>query len=87
MVGQNETAPAPPAEWRFAHSFDGEEKGCGELLIDLRLFFRALPGGTDVLVTARDPGAPVEMPAWCRMTRHKLIGSAHPHYLVQTRET
>jgi len=77
--------PGVPSDWAWEAAFDGGELGCGELLIDLRLFVGPLRGGTRVLVTARDAGAPVEMPAWCRLTSHRLLGAAHPHYLVERR--
>ena len=64
--------------------FDGGETGCGELLLDLFLFAKRQPPGTVVEVRALDPGAPLEIPAWCRLTGHELIESAHPLYLVRT---
>ena len=60
--------------------FDGGETGCGELLLDLFLFAKRQPFGTVVEVRALDPGAPLEIPAWCRLTGHELIESAHPLY-------
>lgn len=77
---------APPEGWKYDSEFDGKDTGCGEILIDLRMHFRGLPGGTLVLVTARDEGAPVEMPAWCRMTGHTMLDAMHPYYLVRARE-
>ena len=76
---------SPPPGWEHDATFDGGETGCGELLLDLRNRARALPPGTRLLVIARDPGAPIEMPAWCRMTRHTLVAASHPHYLLTTR--
>lgn len=72
--------------WLYDNRFDGADTGCGELLIDLKIHFRPLAGGTRVLVIARDAGAPEEMPAWCRMTKHGLLDSAHPYYLIAKRE-
>jgi tRNA 2-thiouridine synthesizing protein A len=74
-----------PAEWAWQAAFDGGELGCGELLLELRGFVTPLAAGTRVLVTARDPGAPIEMPAWCRLTRHRLLAERHPFYLVERR--
>ncbi len=76
----------PPAGWKHDSEFDGKGTGCGEILIDLRMHFRKQEGGTFVLVTAHDEGAPVEMPAWCRMTGHRLIEAKHPYYLVKVKE-
>jgi len=73
-------------EWRCESEFDGGETGCGELLLDLRNHFRALPARHRVVVRAAGAGAPIEIPAWCRMTGHRLIESGHPFYLIQVRE-
>lgn len=67
------------------HAFyDGGDTGCGELLLDLLLFMRKQPAGTQVQVRALDPGAPLEIPAWCRLTKHTLLAAEHPLYLIQT---
>jgi len=63
--------------------FDGGETGCGELLLDLLLFMKSQPKGANVKVRALDPGAPLEIPAWCRLTKHTLLSSDHPFYLIQ----
>jgi tRNA 2-thiouridine synthesizing protein A len=67
-----------------AAHYDGGETGCGELLLDLLLFSRRQPPCTIVAVRALDPGAPLEIPAWCRLTRHELLKAAHPVYLIKT---
>jgi tRNA 2-thiouridine synthesizing protein A len=38
-------------------------------------------------LTARDPGAPADIPAWCRMTGHILMNQTHPVYLIQRKES
>lgn len=63
--------------------FDGGDTGCGELLLDLLLFMKKQPGGAVVRVRALDPGAPLEIPAWCRLTDHQLLSSEHPIYRIQ----
>ena len=72
-VNQDETAPM----------FDGGDTGCGELLLDLLLFMKKQPNGAVVRVRALDPGAPLEIPAWCRLTHHQLLSTAHPIYVIQ----
>lgn len=64
--------------------FDGGETGCGELLLDLLLFTRRQPPASVIEVRALDPGAPLEIPAWCRLTGHALLSAAHPLYLIQS---
>lgn len=63
--------------------FDGGETGCGELLLDLLIFMRKQPANAVVEVRALDPGAPLEIPAWCRLTKHILVSGEHPFYLIQ----
>ncbi len=79
------TAAGVPAGWRWSRAFDGGDAACGDLLFDLRLAFDRVPAGERVLVTARDAGAPLDLPAWCRLTGHVLRGAAHPWYLIETR--
>ena len=47
--------------------------GCGELVLELRRRVRAAPGQVFKII-ARDPGAPADLPAWCAMTGHALLG-------------
>ena len=46
--------------------------GCGDLVLELRQRVRAAPGKV-FKVTAQDPGAPADIPAWCGMTGHHLL--------------
>ncbi len=54
--------------------FDGGESGCGELLLEMRLALRKVPANGVMAVITVDPGAPEDLPAWCRMTGHTLLG-------------
>lgn len=76
--------PAMNWPWETAETFDGGETGCGELLLDLRLRFQKAAPGSRIAVRALDAGAPNEIPAWCRLTRHTLLDARHPFYLIQT---
>lgn len=76
---------APPDDWTFDTRFDALGKGCGEVLLDLKLTLGALAPGTIVLAITDDAGAPVEIPAWCGLTGHALRGAAHPYYLIERR--
>lgn len=67
--------------------YDAGETGCGELLMELFLRMRHLAPGGAIRVTARDPAAPIEMPAWCRLTGHQLIESDHPNYVIRRKES
>ena len=70
-------APTPDAEW------DAGDLGCGELVLELRGRLDRLEPGQILKLTARDPGAPAEIPAWCRLTGQILIGWHHPVYLIR----
>jgi tRNA 2-thiouridine synthesizing protein A len=64
-------------------AWDAGELGCGELVIVLFLRLRALPPGARFLLTATDPGAVHDIPAWCRLTGHALLSAEPPHFLIQ----
>ena len=69
------------AEW------DAGDMGCGELLLELRTRLDTLRPGQVMKLTARDAGAPADIPAWCRMTGHILMNQTHPVYLIQRKES
>ena len=57
----------------FDAEWDAGDLGCGELVIELRFRLAELaPGGT-IRVRAMDTGAAEDLPAWCRMTGHRLL--------------
>jgi tRNA 2-thiouridine synthesizing protein A len=76
-----------PPEWEFDDVFDAMELGCGQLLLDLRMHIRALPDGARLMLATRDIASPREVPAWCRLTRHRLVAQSHPYYLIQKNGT
>ena len=90
-AGSQRTAPAPrdgeknaapttaDAEWNAG------TMACGELVVQLRARFGALPSGSVLLLTALDPAAPEDIPAWCRLTGHGLAGAEHPRYWIRVR--
>ena len=41
--------------------------------------------GTVLRLTALDPGAREDIPAWCNMTGHRLIEADHPLYFIARR--
>lgn len=72
-------SPAVAAEW------DAGATSCGDLVLELRLRLRGVPPGALLLVRATDPGAPGDLPAWCRVTGHEMVRAAHPEYLIRRR--
>ena len=65
------------------HQWDAGEMGCGRLVMELHRQVRAIPPGDRLEVTALSEGAPVDIPAWCRMTGHTLVAAKPPRYVIQ----
>ena len=65
--------------------WDAGDMSCGDLVLKLRLRMEKLQAGQLMALTAHDPGAPQDIPAWCRLTRHTLVAASHPHYWIQRR--
>ncbi|MCA8957127.1 MAG: sulfurtransferase TusA family protein [Planctomycetes bacterium] len=59
--------------------------GCGDLVLELRRRLVSMLPGEVLRVTALDPGAPLDIPAWCSLTGHRLRASVHPDYWIQRR--
>jgi tRNA 2-thiouridine synthesizing protein A len=70
----------PDSRW------DAGEMGCGELVLELRVRLKPMRPGQILQLTARDPGAPEDLPAWCRLTGHHLVNANHPIYLIRRKE-
>ncbi len=68
--------------WDFDDEFDGGDETCGRVIVNLHLYIRDQEPGLKILVISRDPGAAIELPAWCRMTKNELSKSKHPYYLI-----
>jgi tRNA 2-thiouridine synthesizing protein A len=66
--------------------WDAGELACGELVLELRFRLAALRPGQRLRLVALDPGAPADIPAWCRMIGHTLVSTQHPVYLIQRKE-
>lgn len=68
-------------------SWDAGDMGCGELILELRGRLGRLGPGQVLQLVALDPGAPEDVPAWCRMTGHTLLRQEHPVYLIRRKES
>ena len=53
--------------------FDLGGLGCGDLIIALLKSLRTLETGQIAQVRALDPGAPVDIAAWCNMKGNELL--------------
>ena len=66
--------------------WDAGDLGCGDLVLELRQRLEAMRPGQVLTLTAYDPGARADIPAWCRMTGHALIAAQHPVYQIRRKE-
>jgi tRNA 2-thiouridine synthesizing protein A len=64
-------------------SFDAGELGCVRLVLALRREVDALRPGERLRVTAADPGAEIDIPAWCRMAGHRLARAEPPVFVIE----
>ena len=74
-------------EPRVGDTWDAGTMGCGELIVLLRARMLALPPGGVLRLVARDPGALEDLPSWCRLTGHGLVGADHPVYHLERRRS
>jgi len=66
--------------------YDAGDLACGELLIELHRRMKALSPGDLLRVRATDPAAPLDIPAWCWTTGHRLEQERHPLYWIRKKE-
>jgi tRNA 2-thiouridine synthesizing protein A len=64
---------------KFDLEWNAGALSCGDLVLELRQRVRAAPGQV-IKVIALDPAAPADLPAWCRMTGHTLLGHDEPSH-------
>jgi tRNA 2-thiouridine synthesizing protein A len=67
--------------------WDAGDLACGDLVLQLRVRMQELRPGQVLSLVALDPGAPADLPAWCRLTGHTLLSSQHPVYLIRRKES
>jgi tRNA 2-thiouridine synthesizing protein A len=76
----SDTPGSPETHW------DAGDLGCGDLVMQLRIRLKKLAPGNVIHVTATDPAAPEDIPAWCRMTGQTLLCVNHPNYSIRRKE-
>ena len=74
-------------EIAVADEWDAGDMGCGEVIVLLRQRMQKLKPREVLRLTARDLGAPQDLPAWCRMTGRRLLWAEHPDYWIEQRQT
>lgn len=70
----------------YDQEWDAGDMGCGDLVLELRQRLNAMQPKQVLKLTATDLGAPVDIPAWCDLTRHQLIQTEPPCYFIRRRE-
>jgi len=75
-----------PEDWEYEAVFDAQGRGCGDALLELKLRMRTLAPGARILVRSEDPGAPIDLPAWCRLTGNVLQEARPPNFLLEKRK-
>lgn len=58
-------------------SLDARGLLCPLPVIRIQDRIRRLKSGTELLVTATDPGTMQDIPAWCRVHGHELVAAEH----------
>lgn len=71
---------SPVTDW------DAGDLGCGDLVMQLRMRLKGMTAGSVIRVSATDPAAPEDIPAWCRLTGHTLLTAAPPVYTIRRKE-
>ena len=66
--------------------WDADDLACGDLILQLRGRMEAMSPGQVLRLIARDPGAPEDLPAWCRLTGHTLLSATPPVYMIRRKE-
>jgi len=69
-----------------SETWDAGDMACGDLVLELRLRLRGMNPRQVLRVTATDPGAREDIPAWCRLTGHTLLNTEHPQYWIERKE-
>ena len=69
-----------------SETWNAGDMACGDLVLELRLRLRKMKAHQILRITATDPGAREDIPAWCRLTGHALLGVEHPQYWIERKE-
>jgi tRNA 2-thiouridine synthesizing protein A len=86
MTGDSVAPPgAAGGQEAVADRWDAGGLGCGELVVGLRQRLAVLPPGSLFHLVATDAGVPLDLPSWCRLTGHELVGTDGPTYLIRKR--
>ena len=65
--------------------WEAKDMGCGQLVFELARQLETVDPGDRLEVITHEPGAKVDLPAWCRMTGHELVTVDGPTFVIQRR--
>ena len=85
----SDPASDPPRLHPFepAVRFDGGDLDCGSgLLLQIRRLIDPLAPGQLLEIHSTEPSVAEDLPAWCRLTGHRLLRAAHPYYHLERRK-
>lgn len=86
-LGSEQSLQSGPAPLEaVADHWNAGEMACGDLVFALRVRLNALPPGAVLKVTALDAAAPLDLPAWCRLTGNPLLHGEHPDYFIRRKD-
>ena len=72
-----------PADYELV---DAGDRRCGEAILFLKQALDRLSAGQIVGFVCDDPAAPEDVPAWCRMTGHRLVWTEERTFFIKRRE-
>ena len=66
--------------------WDAGDLACGDLVLELLKKVKALPPGAVLKLIATDPAARIDIGAWCRITKNRLVAMSPPVFFIQRKE-
>lgn len=66
--------------------WDAGDMSCGDLVLELRIRLARLDGGDLFELTATDPAAREDIPAWCNLTGNRLLRAVPPRFWIRRKD-
>ena len=70
-------------QFHIAQHWNSGDIGCGQLIVGVRSRLGGMRAGELLELSTQNAGAPMDLPAWCRMSGHELISAHHPVYVIK----